>query len=1820
MTESFANLRSQLNTLVESFQQLGVRLADNARVVLEEMVPPDEALVEQITVACREFSAFREAVIETANSSLLPEPHINGNASSLRGFEDVIGQIERKHTELAELQRRATGLLDDVGRLRYCGLGELPELRDCQERAQALRTRLTATFAAETLPEIRALANRETAFADLLDLIVEMDSLDSDRATTLSFKVEGAFGRRLVVAALRGQIRFTDPPPSFEGPPIHPPGPTGPTEPPAPSPFQTEASTRAGAPTVRLNEEPASPTPAPTPTLAAEADLLTSPETVSIETISFEADEEPVVEPAVQMNGGIRITEELTGEPFMHGSGSAREIACALLGADKSYQPETLLSLLWHMLAESRFGLAYHLSLAMERVYPDLPHHLQSHLIRPLALGRQVRYDMGEIASLLQRDLSRFDEAFFDTLDDDFDHDWSLAINLLLAASVLRPALLAPSTQAENVLASVRLSKDLNGFAKYCRAIFDFTVYRQPFDPRLLAPALDLAAQQAETNELIRIVKVWYGHASRVDLKNNAVQKVWLNWLSAQGKIGSLLLPITQNDLRQLPLVQSELAALADETTIESEVLKALAEVDVRDAPGACTPALERIRKHTREALAFAQHWVESQQSYLRQQRDEPFNRTCELSAALTELRDEACESLESFKRAERSQYTVCAAQLCLRAINELDRLLTGVEEPAPELSAREILNADLLRISEIPLNSRWEPDGVSDNQILRGVIETIADTRFDWQKAYEMRAQREDHEATMRIIEYLSGQRNPSSSRISELIAERDRQLQQSRNVLHSATDIVRQKIEAALIADWLGENERAGYIARVGRIERAIPTCLRLFDLNERLKNLNLDLESLCARMRAETESRLNREIETLRQQVESLRMNLKDADHGRILAALDDGDAALAGQYLRLAIKGEDLPINYQEPYHLKAFFPDGLKTITMLSNSILDAGSLLEDARNLSEGDSLNDAVYRAVNAWEIAKPGDEELRNILDFLGFDLHEIEPYRTRIPGDLLLTMSLKAGSGHVPAPKYGSDAHNQYRLVCLRDEQSPEVIATLVNNTPDNTPAIVFYFGTLIEEQRRKLARQCNENRMIFLVLDDLLLLHLSKLPAPRTEAFFHCTLPFSFSNPYDPDRPTPPEMFFGRDAELNKLLDMRGSLFVFGGRRAGKTSLLVEAKRRFDRKGTRGDWEQLAVYLDLKAENIGTKRPLDYLWEKLSDSFIEASGASEGAKQNAGASLIFSLVRKWLDGDEHRKLIFLLDDADIFLRLDGTEGFVRCNRLTELMDEPGYRGRFKIVFAGGHDVLRASRVEGHPLVAPDSPLRLEPLYNSRENVQAAIQLIEQVFASIGYEFEKPELIMQILSLTDYHPNLIQLFCQHLIKHVTGSRAPIFDSESSPPYVIRTAHLQEAFKSADLMKRVRECLRWTLELDKRYLVIAQILAHHDTRVGEAGFDVAWIRRQALALWPEGFHHSSSIFDLRGLLEEMTELGLLHSAGDRYRLRSQHLVSRLGAQDESEDALANNNKLVASPLFEAAFSRRPYNSQVSRRSPLTLNQFHQIRKRENGVSIIFGCKAAELDTADLFLAHALPQEFICMNKYASRGDFVRTLSDLRQKPQVPMHILYIPADCLWDEEWMAEALRYLDRMPGNKIIRVVFAADPTKTWRWLTTRAERRAEFGLDRVQPLFSLTAWHDSFLRVWLEDLGIRAEDHERAEITDVTGNYPVLLERFYKAASADLREWRPYLEAMKNSFNEYREELGLAFGLHVTEPATVLRAIVRRGQSSVEDLAAATGLSPETVAASLDWADLLGYILPVASKEREQIAWQPTPLMNRLLSL
>ncbi len=103
-------------------------------------------------------------------------------------------------------------------------------------------------------------------------------------------------------------------------------------------------------------------------------------------------------------------------------------------------------------------------------------------------------------------------------------------------------------------------------------------------------------------------------------------------------------------------------------------------------------------------------------------------------------------------------------------------------------------------------------------------------------------------------------------------------------------------------------------------------------------------------------------------------------------------------------------------------------------------------------------------------------------------------------------------------------------------------------------------------MTETRRQELARLCRERRLTCLLIDDLLLMYLCTLPAPRLPYLVDCALPFAHLDPYTTTAGiVPPEIFYGRQRERKQILDPMGSCFICGGRQLGKTALLRDIER-------------------------------------------------------------------------------------------------------------------------------------------------------------------------------------------------------------------------------------------------------------------------------------------------------------------------------------------------------------------------------------------------------------------------------------------------------------------------------------------------------------------------------------------------------------------------------------------------------------------------------------------------------------------------------
>jgi hypothetical protein len=888
----------------------------------------------------------------------------------------------------------------------------------------------------------------------------------------------------------------------------------------------------------------------------------------------------------------------------------------------------------------------------------------------------------------------------------------------------------------------------------------------------------------------------------------------------------------------------------------------------------------------------------------------------------------------------------------------------------------------------------------------------------------------------------------------------------------------------------------------------------------------------------------------------------------------------------------------------------FFPARLKTLV---TQLDDEKSALQTIRAQSEPGA---EIFRL---WLSAKKSqafnnESEAQRILTFLGFN--PLHLAITKVAGRTWLNVIAEPIKDRnlCPVPTYGAGAKGHYRFLCVWDMPIAEALLSHISEASNGPPVIVFYFGVLPEKERRHLAQLCRERRRTFIVIDDALLFYLCGEAGPLLPILFKCALPFTFLEPYITAAGLlPPEMFYGRHDEREAIIDPQGACFIYGGRRLGKTALLRHVEQVFHapREG------RIALWLDLKIEGIGQDRAIDAIWELLAAEMNKLKVIDLSPYR--GVDRILKGIWDWLAKDAQRRILLLLDEADQFLEADGKDKFVRSGRLKSLMDRSDRR--FKVVFAGSHNVLRTATQSNHPLAQHGKPICIGPLSANGE-AQEARDLIELPLQSLGYCFESPDLAMRMLSQTDYHPSLIQLYCQQLLEHVAK-----IEAAAGPPFVITARHVDEVYRSEPFTTDMRRGFNLTLQLDQRYEVIAYAMALACRRGQNGlpeGFDLSWIREKVLTWWPGGFRESATDESIRALLDEMVGLGVLWPIkADRYTLRSANLVSLLGAAEQIEKELQENREAPAE--YEPATFRSAYHIAgeigVSQRSPLTAQQEAELRDRQNGVTIILGCNAAGLSALGKFVESAFGKDFVTLLGDIPTDDgFKQNLSDLCSREQHGRNLVLVMPTCFWDAQWVEEAIRKIQELKSpTSFWRIVFLANPHAAWQLVGDDPARLATLVSQGVTH-HSLKPWHDAALRQWLLDCSLLIEPKVRDRITAVTGNWPMLLQDFYKRAGIDQQRWLRYLQEWndswldQNSANTIAKELIAPLGLDCEMPTKTLHDLAIAEQASAEELVGVMDkAAPEMVTRSLRWAELLSLVTPTGNNR-----WRVNSLVKRVL--
>lgn len=960
-------------------------------------------------------------------------------------------------------------------------------------------------------------------------------------------------------------------------------------------------------------------------------------------------------------------------------------------------------------------------------------------------------------------------------------------------------------------------------------------------------------------------------------------------------------------------------------------------------------------------------------------------------------------------------------------------------------------------------------------------------------------------------------------------------------------------------------------------------------------------------------------------------------KQANSTIICSVWEQGDILTANEYNNMLQQGRSLPEPEEKRDAFKDFFENKYAAIEkVLEECDRDRQKKQNLIPNISKGKSIakiqipqgtqSKKAAEMLDAWFKSKGRHQVITEIdagqiLSNLGFNIKFL---RFKKSGQYIwidVNAEPIFDQNRCPVSAYGSAAKGHYRILCVWDRPNEQDLLNAVGETALGGPVFVFHFGRMTVKKRRDLADLCRQRRSSFIVIDDVLMLYLCGEQKTRLPVLFDCTLPFTFLEPYKTAAgEVPPEMFYGRVRERESIIDPEGSCLIYGGRQLGKTVLLKYVHRTFH--GT--DAGRNAIFLDIK--EIGRKQLLDKIWHLLNEELdkLQIPGIN---RRNSIRESSLQRIKSWLELDNQRRFLLLLDEADNFLEADGKEDFPRCDELRKLMTETNRR--FKVVFAGLHNVLRTTRQANHPLAHFGTPICIGPLLNNGE-MRSATALVERPLASLGYRFESPDLIPCILWQTNYYPSLIQLYCQQLLKHITNPDIPTFDAKISPPYVITSRHVEEAYQSQDLRKNIRDRFKLTLGLDPRYEVIAYSIANgsQENETGmEDGFSVSWIREQVLYWWSEGFAGRSSEDEILALLEEMVGLGVLRETNPGYfTLRSSNLALLMGTQPEIEAELLRQRE--PQPEYEPATFRSPLfvkNKADSRRSPLTVKQESYLLLREYGVSIIFGCQAAGIYDLWFFIESAFSKKFYPFHYLDNLSDLdnfkqqLQKISTRRKKDTTTL--IVVSASTPWSKDWVDEAIQKIKRLKKeDSFIQLVFVADPQKAWQLVIHNWT-----GFDSFKELrfLSLKPWHDAALRHWLEDANLPSELEVRKKIAKVTGNWSNLLQKFYQFAQANPHRWQDSLTELENQFNK-SEKLINSMGFDGCEPQKklVMETLAQWGEAAaVDELIEVLDkdVSPEVVKQTLTWAELLSLVSHLGNQKQDgKDYWQIDPVVGRLL--
>ena len=1472
-------------------------------------------------------------------------------------------------------------------------------------------------------------------------------------------------------------------------------------------------------------------------------------------------------------------------------------------------QFDNAIAALWQSVDE-RPGIAYHIARLLtdhDCHHPSLP---PPDLIAAAMLANsaesaddavveELRPVLSRIAGL---DLSREDVRLQD------------ALNLMLFCATLRPAL-AQVTGAASLLRRVNISSGLAPVAKLAESVARHVERLEGvrIDGSLLKTASSNTAWEKEFAELSERVREWHEKARRQRILFVHANRIWTRWLQKDGCLGRLAELITTDGASAKNEVKQYLERFSDRKQLSAlvkETDRGRVAGKISDVIGR---ALTQLQTHVQPARDLGAEWLRLMD--VKPQAEGFVDRSiAELRHDLTRFIRPALRALDTFGIESLTPLRVAASQVGRSAHGLLWVLDDGGPDQTPDgdrvrATPDSILWRDLLYVTELDLNAEGRPaNELSSTELVDLLANTDAHAQA-MSVASDRRLRRGNLAGAHLACDEMVKAADPQFDRCR---SELDKEIRRLKGTLIKNLALLREDTEQAFCFGQLSDQERNSIVERTVKLESAL-------DGEEAIERVQVDVDKI----KGSIESSRAKLIAQAQERFQVVAETCSDDARDRINKCIHDGYIIAANELIsQVHNRGtiESVAAEREDPFlEFMTVLEKGEADATadaLMPDTIVKAATARGRVAGVSfESLSQDEAAEAAhlLTTWyhlSTARRLDDstDLGELLLSLGFRVRKSRKGEAgRGWSEVLVETDAIRERSICPLPQFGSEANGRYRLLLNWAQPVSELVSRNIGSGVSD-PIIILHFGRLGRD-RENLRRLAITKQRSFLVVDESLMWYLSARGTARLAALFRCTLPFSAVEPYlTTSGLVPPELFYGRTHDQRSIMDRHGSCFIYGGRQLGKTALLRTVERTFHNPKDR----RLAKWVDLKVGGIGSagRRADDIwslLWHELHNLPVLPTTARKPSTGNqAHVDAMISEIEQWVNARDDSRFLLLLDEADGFLGADALTDFRESTRLKGLMDRTDRR--FKVVLAGLHNVLRATERSNHPLAHFGEPICVGPLLTNGEWEQAH-ELVRGPLASVGCNFERDALGTRILAYTNYYPSLIQLYGAELVRQLRDSTKPF-------PYVVTSEDVDAAYRDTGLRNAIRERFLWTLQLDLRYEVVAYALAHE---LLEHGSDIDnGVERSRIAIfakywWPLGFDKTTDA-QFNVLLDEMVGLGVLRSieGGKCYTLRNPNILLLLGNIDDIEQALLKEREVGDN--FDPTTFRPQYKPPKSspKYAPLTHEQVGQLMGG-GGVTVVAGTRNGNVHFVPEYLAVRGSELFKKLRLTREIDDFERALGEFQPQSSDVTNVVFVPQETPWTGEWLKAARRVLRRKKRGAWIRLVLLADPETLWR-VVGEPDSLVRLGNEWC----AVGPWQDDgFLGRWLDDNQLPSDPGNRRELLDVTGGWPILLERFNRRRRNS--EWKMRIEGMQHELAKPSEQDKLLgdFGVSTTEVeqemGTLCDFASEYGEETVKDIADAAGTDVDSVRRRMEWSERLGLVA------RTGDGWVFNPLVKRLLA-